>query len=124
MAALILSLLVQVFELGESPHSRALCGVVGEYGSAESLSVVTALFLPSFAVFVGVAGAHRAPLEEFKGIAVGRALKNRCEWLEVLTTTAAAPAVYANIGEEERVSNAVGEETVVPIILFRDNPDS
>jgi hypothetical protein len=26
--------------------------------------------------------------------------------------------------DEERLSKAVGEETVVPIILLRDNPDS
>ena len=79
MAALILSLLVQVFELGESPQSSVLCGVVGEYGTPESLRVATALFLPSFGAFVGVDGANDAVLELFKGMAVGRALKNRCE---------------------------------------------
>jgi hypothetical protein len=60
-------------------------------------------------------------------MAVGRALKNRCEYFVVsstLTTTAAAPAVYANIREVERQSKAVGDETVVPMILLRDNPDS
>jgi hypothetical protein len=74
VAALILSLLVHVFEVGESPQSRLVCGVEGEYGRAESLRVATALFLPSLAVFVGVDGVHAAALEEFKGTAVGRAL--------------------------------------------------
>ena len=63
----------------------------------------------------------------FRGTAVGRALKNLCEYLEsfpTLTTTAAAPAVYANIREEGRLSKAVGEETVVPMILFNESPDS
>jgi hypothetical protein len=32
--------------------------------------------------------------------------------------------VYANIREDERLSKAVGEETVVPIIRLRDSPDS
>lgn len=41
-----------------------------------------------------------------------------------LTTTAAAPAVYPKIREEERLSKAVGEETVVPIIRLRDRPAS
>lgn len=80
MAALIRSLLVQVFELGESPQSSVLCGVEGEYGIPESLIVATALFLPSFGgAFVGVDGANGAVLELLKGMAVGRALKNRCE---------------------------------------------
>jgi len=79
------------------------------------------------AVFVGVAGANDIAFTVLSGIAVGRALKNRCEYFEVsstLTTTAAAPAVYAKIREEERLSKEVGEETVVPIILFNDRPDS
>ena len=42
----------------------------------------------------------------------------------IFTTTAAAPAVYANIREHERLSNAVGDETVVPIIFLSDSPDS
>jgi hypothetical protein len=127
VAALILSLLVHVFELGESPQSRLVCGVEGEYGTAESLRAATDLFLPSLAVFVGVEGAIDVILTLLRGTAVGRALKNRCEYFEVsstLTTTAAAPAVYAKMRDEERLSNAVGEETVVPIILLRDNPDS
>lgn len=127
VAAFILSLLVQVLEVGESPHSKLVCGVEGENGTAESRRAATALFLPSFAVFVGVEGANVALAALFKGTAVGRALKNRWEYFEVsstLTTTAAAPAVYANMREEERLSNAVGEETVVPIILLRDRPDS
>jgi hypothetical protein len=127
VAALILSLLVHVFELGESPHSRLVCGVVGEYGTTESLSDATVLFLPSLAVFVGVEGANDVVLTEFRGIAVGRALKKRWEYFDsssTLTTTAAAPAVYANIREEERLSKAVGKETVVPIILLSDKPDS
>lgn len=97
----------------------------GEYGTAESLRFAIDLFLPSLGRFEGVEGA---PVEiALRGTAVGRALKNRCEKLgasSALTTTAAAPAVYANIREDERQSNAVGEETVVPIILSRDNPDS
>ena len=127
VAALILSLLVHVFELGESPHSKLVCGVVGEYGTAVSLSDATVLFLPSLAVFVGVEGANEVVLTEYRGIAVGRALKKRWEYFDsssTLTTTAAAPAVYANIREEERLSKAVGEETVVPIIRFSDRPDS
>jgi hypothetical protein len=32
--------------------------------------------------------------------------------------------VYANNREEERLSKAVGEETVVPMILLRDKPES
>tara|TARA_R110002060_G_scaffold19521_3_gene26635 strand:+ start:1939 stop:2316 length:378 start_codon:yes stop_codon:yes gene_type:complete len=79
------------------------------------------------AVFVGVEGEKDVAIAVFKATAVGRALKNRWEYFEVsstLTTTAAAPAVYAKIREEERLSNAVGEETVVPIILLRDSPDS
>lgn len=126
MAAFIRSLLVQVLEEGESPHSKLVCGVEGENGNAESRRAATALFLPSFAVFVGVEGPKVGFETVFKGMAVGRALKNRWEYFEVsstLTTTAAAPAVYAKIREEERLSNAVGEETVVPIILFRDRPD-
>ena len=61
------------------------------------------------------------------GTAVGRALKKRCEYFKfssISTTTAAAPAVYANIREEERLSKAVGEETVVPMIRFKERPDS
>jgi hypothetical protein len=79
VAALILSLLVHVFEVGASPHSRLVCGVEGEKGTAESLRVATDLFLPSFAVFVGADGAHAVALTALSGIAVGRALKNRCE---------------------------------------------
>ena len=96
VAALILSLLVHVFELGDSPQSRLVCGVEGEYGTAESLRAATDLFLPSLAVFVGVEGAIDVILTLLSGTAVGRALKNRCEYFEVsstLTTTAAAPAV-------------------------------
>ena len=127
VAAFILSLLVHVFELGESPHSRLVCGVVGEYGTTESLRDVTVLFLPSFAVLVGVEGAKAFALVEANGIAVGRALKKRWKYFEsssIFTTTAAAPAVYAKIREDDRLSKAVGEETVVPIILFKDKPDS
>lgn len=40
------------------------------------------------------------------------------------TTTAAAPAVYANIRDDARASKAVGEETVVPMILRSDKSDS
>jgi hypothetical protein len=79
VAALILSRLVHVFELGESPQSRLVCGVDGEYGTTESLRFATDLFLPSLAVFVGVDGAPDKELPVLKGIAVGRALKNRCE---------------------------------------------
>ena len=150
VAALILSRLVQVFlqdisvillqsrvgylklgqstyELGESPHSRLVCGVDGEYGTAESLTATSVLFLPSLAVFVGVDGAPEVVLTIFSGTAVGRALKNRCKYLEVsstVTTTAAAPAVYAKVLDDERQSKAVGEETVVPMILLSDKPDS
>jgi len=76
---LILSRLVQVFEEGDSPQSRLVCGVEGEYGTAESLIFATDLFLPSLAVFVDVDGVHEELFVAFKGIAVGRALKNRWE---------------------------------------------
>jgi hypothetical protein len=82
VAALILSLLVHVLELGESPHSRLVCGVDGVYGATESLRDATDLFLPSLAVFVGVKGANGVVLTELNGIAVGRALKKRCEYLD------------------------------------------
>jgi hypothetical protein len=127
VAALILSLLVHVFDVGESPHSKLVCGVVGEHGTAESLRAATALFRLSFAVFVGVDGANDIAFTALSGTAVGRALKNLCEYFDVVstsTTTAAAPAVYAKIREVDRLSKAVGEETVVPIILFSDKPDS
>jgi hypothetical protein len=105
-----------------------VCGVDGEYGTAESLIAARALFLPSLAVFVGVDGAPEVVLMVLSGVAVGRALKNRCEnLLEVsstVTTTAAAPAVYANVRDDERQSKAVGEDTVVPMILLSDKPDS
>jgi hypothetical protein len=60
-------------------------------------------------------------------MAVGRALKNLWEYFassSILTTTAAAPAVYAKIREEERLSKDGGEETVVPIIRHNESPDS
>lgn len=124
---MILSRLVQVFELGESPQSRLVCGVEGEYAIAVSLKFATDLFRPSLGRFEGVDGVPEDVAMELRGTAVGRALKNRCEKLGVssaFTTTAAAPAVYAKIREEERQSKAVGEETVVPMILSRDKPDS
>ena len=127
VAALILSLLVHVLELGESPQSKAVCGVEGEKGSAESLKFATDRLRPSFAVLVGVEGAPVFWPAFICGTAVGRALKKRCEYLDfssMFTTTAAAPAVYAKIREEERLSKAVGEETVVPIIRFKESPDS
>lgn len=77
VAALILSLLVHVFELGVSPQSKLVCGVEGEYGTAESLNATTALFRPSLAVFVGVEGRPEIVLALFSGTAVGRALKKR-----------------------------------------------
>jgi hypothetical protein len=127
VAALIRSLLVHVFEFGESPQSRLVCGVEGEYGTAESRKLATVRFLPSFATLEGVDGVPDTKFEELKGTAVGRARKNRCEGFDVsstLTTTAAAPAVYAKIRDEDKLSKAVGEETVVPIILLRERPDS
>lgn len=93
---MILSRLVHVFELGESPHSREVCGVDGEYGSAASRRFAIDLFLPSLAVFEGVEGAPAGGTIVFTGTAVGRALKKRCENLGIsstFTTTAAAPAV-------------------------------
>jgi hypothetical protein len=130
VAAFILSLLVHVFEVGESPNSKlvcVVCGVERGNGTAESLRAATVLFLPSLAVFVGVHGVQDVVFTAVRGIAVGRALKKRWEYFEVsaiLTTTAAAPAVYANMREEERLWKAVGEETVVPIIRLRESPDS
>jgi hypothetical protein len=76
---------------------------------------------------VGVDGVPVKLLTACKATAVGRARKNRWVMLDassMLTTTVAAPAVYANMGSVGKVSNAVGEETVVPITLFRDRPDS
>jgi len=78
-------------------------------------------------VFVGVEGTTEFEMAQFSGVTVGRALKKRWECFDsslIVTTTAAAPAVYAKIREDDRLSKAVGEETVVPIIRFRDNPDS
>lgn len=129
VAALILSLLVHVFEDGESPQSKLVCGVVGEYGTAESRRAATALFRPSFGVFVGVEGPKEVAFIALSGSAVGRALKNLWVYLDLsspekFTTTALAPATYAKLLEEERLSNAVGEFTVVPIILFSERPDS
>ena len=128
VAALILSLLVHVFKLGESPRSRFVCGVEGEKGTAESLRVVTDdLFLPSFAMFVGVDGVHDVTRPALRAIAVGRALKNLWEVFEeslIVQRTAAAPAVYTKVREDEMLSNAVGEETVVPMIRLRERPDS
>jgi hypothetical protein len=124
---LILSLLVHVFEVGESPHSRLVCGVEGEKGTAESRRLATDLFLPSFAVFVGVDGVQ-VVLLALRGTACGRARKNLWEeeldLSSILTTTAAAPAVYAKIREDERLSKDVGDETVVPIMRLRERPDS
>jgi hypothetical protein len=78
VAALILSLLVHVFEVGESPQSKLVWGVEGEYGTAVSLRAATALIRPSFAVFVGVEGVKDTVFTIlFWGTAVGRALKNR-----------------------------------------------
>ena len=94
---------------------------------AESLRFATDLFLPSLGRFEGVEGVPDDVGMALEGTAVGRARKNRCEKLGVssaLTTTAAAPAVYAKMREDARQSKAVGEDTVVPIILSRDSPDS
>ncbi len=77
MAAFIRSLIVHVFELGDSPNSKLVCGVERENGTAESLRAATVRFLPSFAVFVGVDGAHDFAFAVVSGTAVGRALKNR-----------------------------------------------
>lgn len=127
VAALILSLLVQVFNVGESTRSRFVCGVDGEKGTAESLRFATDLFLPSFAVFAGVEGVHEAVAPALSAVAVGRALKNLWETFESSSTvkiTAAAPAVYAKVRDDEQLSNAVGEETVVPMIRLSERPDS
>ena len=127
VAAFILSLLVHVFKVGESLRSRLVCGVDGENGTAESLRVATDLFLPSFAVFVGVDGVYEFGTAALSAVAVGRALKNLWEVFEESSTvkrTAAAPAVYAKVRDDERLSNAVGEETVVPMIRLSDRPDS
>jgi hypothetical protein len=52
------SRLVQVLDVGESPQSRLVCGVEGEYAIAESLIFATALLvLPSPGWFEGVEGA-------------------------------------------------------------------
>ena len=94
---------------------------------AESLRFATDLFLPSLGRFEGVEGVPDDVGIALEGTAVGRARKNLCEKLGVssaLTTTAAAPAVYAKIREDARQSKAVGDDTVVPIILSRDRPDS
>lgn len=98
VAALIRSRLVHVFEVGESPQSVFVCEGEGEYGTTESLILAIDRFLPSFALFVGVDGPPDNTALPLSGTAVGRARKNRWEYLEssfLLTTTAAAPAVYA-----------------------------
>jgi len=101
--------------------------VEGEKGTAESRRLATDLFLPSFAVFVGVDGVQ-VMLLALRGTACGRARKNLWEeeldLSSMLTTTAAAPAVYAKIREDERLSKDVGDETVVPIMRLRERPDS
>jgi hypothetical protein len=127
VAALILSLLVHVFRVGESPRSRDVWGVDGEKGTAESLRVATDLFRPSFAVLVGVDGVHVVARTALSAVAVGRALKNLWDDFEASSTvkrTAAAPAVYAKVRDDKRVSNAVGDETVVPMIRLRERPPS
>lgn len=93
-----------------------------------SRKAATARFLDSLAEFEGVDGAFNCGiLLLIKGNAAGRARKNLCVYFRSSsrnTTTAAAPAVYANIREEERLSNPVGEVRVFPMILFSDSPDS
>ncbi len=78
VAALILSRLVQVFEVGESFHS---ClegfGVKGEYPTDESLTDVKVRFFESLAVLVGVEGVHEGKFDGMTGTAAGRARKNR-----------------------------------------------
>jgi hypothetical protein len=76
---------------------------------------------------VGVDGVPGKLLVDCDATAVGRARKNRWVMFDassMSTTTVAAPAVYANIGSVGKVSNAVGEETVVPMTLFSDRPVS
>ena len=76
VAALILSLLVQVFWTGESLQVvREFVGVEGENPMADSRRDAPVLFRESFAVFIGVDGAVMAA--GITGIAVGWALKKR-----------------------------------------------
>lgn len=56
-----------------------MCGVDGEKGSAVSRNVATDRFRPSFAVLVGVEIAPEFWPALLCGVAVGRALKKRCE---------------------------------------------
>lgn len=123
---MILSLLVQVFERGESLQTaREVVGVEGENPMADSRRDAPVLFRESFAVFMGVDGVVAAP--GITGTAVGCALKNRCEYCESSaswTATTAAPATYAKMLPFGRLSNPVGELTVVPMILFNERPAS
>lgn len=124
VAALILSLLDHVFD-EESPDSKLVCAVDGAYGIAASRNPFP--FLPSLALLAGVEGPAKATLIVLAATAVGEARKKRCECFpssSISTTTTAAPAVYANIRDVERQSKHGGEETVVPIIFFNDNPNS
>ena len=78
-------------------------------------------------MFVGVEGVHEVMSPVLEAVAVGRALKNLWDVFEQSSTvqrTAAAPAVYAKVRVDERLSNAVGEETVVPMIRLSERPDS
>lgn len=123
VAAFIRSLLDHVLE--ESPDSKLVCAMDGAYGIAASLNPFP--FLPSLALLAGVEGPPIAVLPALAATAVGDARKKRCECFpssSMSTTTTAAPAVYANIREVERQSKHGGEDTVVPIIFFNDNPNS
>jgi len=127
VAAFILSRLVHVLESGESLQTvRLFVGVEGAYPRpVDSLKDATVLFRVSCAM--GVEGAVERWLFCRIGCALGCALKKRWVYFRSsssCTTTAAAPATYANIRPVGKLSNPVGELTVVPMMRRRESPDS
>lgn len=126
VAALIRSRLVHVLESGESlQECLEFVGVEG--CTAEDSLRIDVLLRGSHAELTGVDGVAEAELGGSAGTAEGWALKKRCERCRpssILTTTTAAPATYAKERVRGKLSNPVGELTVVPMILFKDRPDS
>jgi hypothetical protein len=126
VAAFIRSRAVHVFDVGESDQS--FDEVVGDCPTPNSLSDEAIRLRVSFEVVEGVEGALKADESVvYIGCAVGRARKKYCVvWrsLSILTTTAAAPAVYANKFEDGRLSKPLAELVVVPMICLSERPAS
>jgi hypothetical protein len=123
VAAFTRSLAVHVLPLGESDHSD----VVGEKGTPPSVdSRPATLFLNSEAGFVGVVGPYTVGMG-LRGMAVGRARKNRCLKLSFSSKeqmTAAAPAVKARCRFSGRVATQLAQLAVVPTTCRRERPVS